>query len=1151
MNLTKTALTRPVFIFILMFSAILVGTLSYRGMRKENNPEVNFGTITVTTAYPGAGPDDINQLITRKIEEAVSGVSGIREVQGVSQEGVSAVVVQLELETNTDVALNDIRTKVDSVVNSLPKDALKPTISKFDNTAQPIMSLAVNSDSLNSRDLRDLITDKIVDKFSQVKGVASVSVSGGDDREIQVRIKKEKLLQYGVGVLDVLNAVQVSNANIPGGKFVTGGQDISVRVKSDFTDVDKIKEVVLRVQDPTNPDAKAKQIPLGEVADIVDSIKERSRLARLNGDETVAISIQKTREGNTVEVNTAIKALLPKLKETFPMKFTVTYDESRTVDEALSDVTFSLVFGVLLVSAIVYLFLHDFRGTLIVALAIPTCIFAAFIAMKAVGFTVNTLSMLGLSLAIGVLVDDAIVVLENIYRHLKMGEDPREAAINGRSEIGLAAIAITLADVVVFLPIGFAGGIAGQFFKPLALTYAIAVMFSLFVSFTLTPLLAARWYKRGEDVEHAKGKFAQSFERGFAGFERAYRAVLEWSLNHRWFVFIGGNTVLLAVFMFIGGSFAGAKGIGGAIQTGMGPMMMYFFIGVIATICNLIFFKRFTLRPVWGALLFGLVFPIFAVIGFAFSSYKQDAVFKFSFVPATDPIQIKADIELPVGASLEETDKVARFVEQQFLKEKDIEFTLTEVGKQSSSQFTLTTSASNFAVVQGTLYERRSIMDKLTFNKDRLRDVKANSIITSLTKNVGKVPGATVRIAGVTSFGFGRPIQLAFTSDNRELLTKTVSLIREKLASGVVPGVVNPEVSVKDGKPEIRVIPDYSRAADQGLDAATIGAAVRTLYQGNDDSKLRVNGREYGVRVMLDYEDRNKRETLANVPIRFSRGNPIYVGSVATLTEEPGLTAINRRGRAEEVTVSADVLPGLVNGVMAQKVKDWLAKENILPEGVKLQQLGEADAQAREGAFLFTALGLGLFLVYAVLASLYNNYLYPFIIQLAQPQAMVGALLALIMTDQAFSVIGFIGVVALVGLVGKNAILLVDYTNTLRERGRNRHDAITEAGPTRLRPIVMTTLALILGTLPVAIALGRGSEFRQSIGTIVLGGIILSTLLTLVVIPCSYTIFDDLSNLIAKWMKKPIPFGGPEGYGAQAQMSSSIDETEVVEELTQ
>jgi HAE1 family hydrophobic/amphiphilic exporter-1 len=735
-----------------------------------------------------------------------------------------------------------------------------------------------------------------------------------------------------------------------------------------------------------------------------------------------------------------------------------------------------------------------------------------------------------MSLAIGVLVDDAIVVLENIFRHLKLGEDPREAAINGRNEIGTAALAITLADVVVFLPVGFAGGIAGQFFKPLAITYVFAVLTSLFVSFTLTPLLASRWFRRGEDVEHNQGRFATWFEKRFAKFEQGYRRILEWALNHRWFTFVAGNTVLISVFMLIAG---GGVGLGpkvdilAAIGVGLGPTKFYIVLGVIATIFNLIFFRRFTLRPIWGGALFGLVFPVAAVVGMFYGHWKQEPLFKFGFLPPTDAVQVRASIELPVGSSLSQTDAVARTVEGVFVKHPDIQFTLTEVGKQSGSSFGGDVASPNFAQVTGKLWEKRSILDRLLMNKEKLRDSKGNTIVADLTKAVGKIPGADVRIAGVSGFAFGRAIQIALRSDNRELLTKTATDIRDRLASGAVAGILNPDISVKSGKPELQIKPDYRKAADMNMDAASVGAAVRTLYQGNDDNKLRINGREYGVRVMLDYADRDNPETLNTVPLRFSQGNPVYVGQLATVSEEPGLTAINRRDRAEEIQVTADLLPGFSNGVVTAKVSEWM--------------LGEQDAQQREMGFLLTAFAIGIFSVYAVLAALYNNWLYPMIIQLAQPQAMVGALLALILTDNSFSVIGFLGVIALVGLVGKNAILLVDFTNTLRERGRNRHDAIAEAGPTRLRPIMMTTLALICGTLPVAIGLGRGSEFRQSIFIIVLGGIILSTLLTLVVIPCSYTIFDDLSNLFARWMKKPMPFGGPDGFNP-GKTTPSLDE---------
>ncbi len=1135
--MTKLALQRPVFIFILMLLAILGGLVSYQSMRKEQNPEVNFGTLTVTTLYPGAGPDDINQLISRKVEEAVAGVNGVREVQATSQEGVSTVIITLELGVNSDNALNDVRTKVDAIQNDLPTDARKPVVSKFDNSAQPILTLGVTSKSLNPQKLRDLIDDKIRDRFTQIPGVASANVAGGDIREVQIRIKKDKLMQYGIGITDVLNSVTGAAVNTPSGKFISGDREFTVRVKSDFTEPADAEKVVIRVQNPTNPQAKANQIRLTDVAEIVDSVKERTQITRLNGKEAVVVNIQKTKEGNAVEITEKMNEILPEIEKEYGLTITKTFQEATLVEEALTDVTFALVFGIILVGIIVYVFLHNFRGTLIVSLAIPTSMMAAFIAMKAAGFTINTLSMLALSLAIGVLVDDAIVVLENIYRHLKMGEDPSEAALNGRQEIGVAALAITLADVVVFLPIGFAGGITGQFFKPLALTYVFAVLFSLFVSFTLTPLLAARWYRKGENVEHYEKGFPAWFEKRFHRFEMAYRRGLERALKNRWTVFAGGNALLVAVFIFIGGGFAGAAG-GPAAGFKMGfPMLgMSIVIGVIASICNLVFYKRRTIRPVIGGVLLGLLFPIAGMSGAAFQNWKQDQVFKFSFLPSTDATQITAAIELPVGTNLAETEKVTALVEKAFIKHPDMKFTVTNVGRQSGSSFGGETNATNFAEVVGTMYEKEAILDRVTGanKREKLRTVRSGSIVADLTQAVGQIPGASIRIAANQRFAFGSAVQVSLTSENRELLEQTANKVREVILQGKVPGIIKPELSSKSGKPEIRVKPDYRKAADLGVNASDIGNALRTMYQGNDDVKLRVGGREYAVRVMMDYADRDKRETLSTVPIKFTQGNPVFLSTIADLNPTPGLSKITRRNRAEEIIVNADLLPGVENGTVNAALKTYLETNKIVPEGVNFRLLGQADAQARETGFLMSAFVTGILLVYFVLAALYNNWLYPFIIQLAQPQAMVGALLALIITDKAFSLIGFIGLVALVGLVGKNAILVVDYTNTLRERGRARHDAILEAGPTRLRPIMMTTLALLLGTLPTALAIGRGSEFRESIGITVIGGVLLSTFLTLFVIPASYTIFDDVSNMVAKLMKKPLPFGGTEGFVSTA-----------------
>ncbi len=1147
---------------MLMIGAFLMGTLAYRGMRLELNPEVSFGTITITTQYPGAGPDDINELVSRKIEEAVSGVNGIREITSTSQEGISSVVVSLELDRNLDSALSDVRSKVDAVVNSLPKDALKPEVQKFDSTSAASMTMSFSSD-LSSRGLRDLIDDKLNDRFSQINGVASATTQGGDQREIQIRLKKDRLLAYGVSISDIQQAVADASVNAPSGRVVTGDEEYTVRVKGDFTDPKQITDMIITISDPKNKTAKSRTVRLSDIATVEDATVERTNYSRLNGNDAIIIAIQKARDGNSVEIARDAEKVIADLEKEYSgihLKILETYNEATQIKDSINDLDFALGFGIFLVAIIVFIFLHNMRGTIIVALAIPTSIFATFIALQMLGFTINNMTMLALSLAIGVLVDDAIVVLENIYRHLKLGEDPREAAINGRSEIGLAALAITFADVVVFLPIAFMGGIVGQFFKPLALGFVCATLFSLFVSFTLTPLLAARWYKSGEDMEHPVGWFATMFEKGFEAVQNRYRIILEWALHHRWFVFLSGNIALFAVFMFIGGSFVPAKlppatvaatsakaatagklaaagkaaattagkaaaavaavGVPGAIKQGMALFPLAIVIGIIVTVVNLIRHKKFSLKYLLSAVAFGLVFPFASVVGYEYAQWKGESVFKFGFLPDSDAGKVQANIQLSPSANLADTQAVVEQVEKVMLADKeDVEFVVSTVGTQAVGQQGGSNAGSNYAQVQATLWDKESFTDHLPWIKHvgQFRHKSSSSVAAAFTKAVDHIPGASVKISAASAFSFGSDIQLSFTSDNRELLLKTAQTVRDRLAAGAIKGVINPDISSKEGKPELQVKPDRLALADHGKTVNDLAKAVQTLYQGNDDTKMRVNGREFPIRVMMDVNDRNNPRNLSEVPFTFSsQGTPVTIPSVAKIDQAPGIDKITRRQRAEEIQVTADLLPGYANGSVTAEISSWLAESKLVPPQVNYKPLGQADSQARESGYLFAALIIGFFLVYMLLASLYDNLLYPFIIQMAQPQAMVGALLALILTDKSLNLVGFIGIIALIGLVGKNAILLVDYTNTLRDRGRTRHDALVEAGPIRLRPIMMTTLALILGMLPVALAIGRGSEFRETIGITIIGGITLSTILTLVVIPCSYTIFDDVLILISR-----------------------------------
>jgi HAE1 family hydrophobic/amphiphilic exporter-1 len=1128
MNLTRTAIERPIFILMLFVAAVVLGLLGYSGMRKELNPDVNFGVVSINTVYTGAGPEEVNTLVSRKIEEAVSGVNGIREVTSSSEEGRSTVIVRLNLEVDVDAAVNDVRSKVDSVLSQLPKEVDKPQIAKVDTSSTPVLYMGFAADKLDNQALRDLIDDKLKDRFSQVPGVSEIDVQGGDVRELQVQVRPEKLLAYKLGITDIQQAVANATLNIPSGHVVTPSQDRNVRVLGEFTSVDELRNMILTVRDPADQRAKSISVRLGDVADVKDTVEERATYSRINGKDAIVVALEKAKDGNTVDVVAGARDVEKQLQKDYKsigLKISETQEQATEVANSLSDLNFTIFFGIFLVCLIVYIFLHDFRSTLIVATAIPCCLFITLIALKVGGFTINNLSMLALSLSVGVLVDDAIVVLENIFRHLQQGEAPREAALNGRMEIGLAALAITLADVVVFLPIAFLSGILGQFFKPLALGYVFAVTSSLFVSFTLTPMLAAYWYRKNENVESAKGWFSRGFDRMFAAVERGYGRALEWSLHNRWFVFILGNVVLFAVFNFIAGSFA--PSLGKAAEGSMGLFKQALIFGVIAIVLRLAVSRKFKPQYLLYAALFGLIFPAASSLGYAVRQWKKEDVFKFQFFPKSDTGRLAAAIELPAGSSLTKTEAVVEQVEGIVAKNPNVRTYLSNVGTQGVGTFVAGNHGPNYAQVIVTLYDKAAFMDQIQPWKKHegfQRTESDEDVQGQLQRAVGRIPGAIVNISPSDNFGAGSAIQLSFKCDDRPVLYDTVNKIAARLREGAIPGLVNIDVSSKGGKPEVQTVPDRVKLADKDVTVNDLATAMRVMFQGDDTVKYRVQGREYTIRTMLDLQDRNRGDVLDRVPITFKQGNPVFVTSVADVKNAIAIDKIERRDREEEVRINADLLSGYAAGTAQSQIDSLIKTENLLPAAVSYKPLGQADEQSREGPQIGIAILIGLMLVYMLLASLYDNLLYPLIIQMAQPQAFVGALLGLIITNKPLNLIGIIGLIVLIGLVGKSAILLVDYTNTLRERGRSRHDALVEAGPIRLRPILMTSFALVLGLMPVAAAIGRGSEFRETIGITTIGGMILSTVLTLFVIPCSYTIFDDLSIAAGKTLHRVVMF---------------------------
>jgi HAE1 family hydrophobic/amphiphilic exporter-1 len=1099
MWLTSVSIRRPVFILMVVAALIVMGLNSLSKMRLELNPKVDFPFVSVMTIYPGAGPNEIETQVTKKIEDAVASVNGVKNVTSSSQEGQSVVSIEFNLGVSSDVAGSDVREKVSAIRGSLPTDAKEPIVQKFDVNSQPIIYYGLVG-KRPSRDLRDMADNIIKPRLGKVGDVAAVSITGGDVREISIGVKKDRLDAYGIGIEQLVTLLKANTLNFPVGHIVEGNREYGLRVVGEFKDVPTIANTRLHLPN-------GQTVKISDIADVKDTIQERRDDSRINRQESVALVIQKTSEGNTVDVAKGIRAEVAALQKELPsdVKFVLNQDLSKNTENQVDDVKSSLFLGTFLAVLVVYLFLHNLRGTMIVAIAIPTSILATFLPMYAFGFTLNGMTLLALSLSVGILVDDSIVVLENIYRHLAKGEEPVEAAINGRSEIGLAAITITLVDVVVFLPIAFMGGIVGQFFKSYGITVATATLFSLFMSFTLTPMLASRWYKRGDNVEAHSGIFG-AFNRFYNSLDRLYRSVLGAALKYRGTVLYAGTGLLVLVLVTIIASFMKAI-----------PMQTMFILMAV--------FAVFGLLLNWRYKVFGLIVTSAGVaavfVAFFIGAHAGKPLLLFRFAPEQDQGQVSVIGELPAGTSMAKTEEVTKHVEDVIAGVPDVAGIFTAVGATASGSRGLSSVGTQYFSMSVNLKDKVSLGDSINpfADKKNMRKIKDTAVAEEIRKRIGELPGASIKVAAESGFkGGGAPLQVDVLGTDINELTrlaeKVLTLFKEE------PGTLNSDISVRIGKPEQQIVIDRDSAASYGLSVAQIAGALRTSVEGNNTEVIfRQNGNEYPVNIHFSDLDRKDVNNVKDIVVGSIAGpggatQPIRLSEVAKVDLATGPTKIDRQNRQVLVSVTANIAPGFAPGNMQLNIKKKL---EAIPFGNSSYAWGgENKTQAEEGQYMGAALGLAIVLVYMLMAALFDNLLYPLVIMLSLPQAMVGALVGLMVAGQALSIVAMIGVIMLVGLVTKNAILLVDYTNTLRERGYSRTDAILEAGPTRLRPILMTTIAMVFGMLPTALSLGRGGEFRAPVATSIVGGLILSTMLTLLVIPCVYTYFDDLSRFISR-----------------------------------
>jgi len=1104
MGVTRLAINRPIAILMIVAAFLVLGFVSYLRLPAELNPKVDFPVVSVNTTYAGTNPQEMETLITKPIEDSISGVSGLKQIDSTSQSGVSVVRCTFYFGTNLDTAAADVRQKVDAVRKRLPTNADSPSVAKQDNSSQPIMYIAMKGNR-SPRDLRVLADNVVSERLQQAPDVSAVNVTGGEQREIRVAVRSDRLAAYGITIGQLAQAINNANQNVSAGYIQTNQTYSSIRFLGEFASVDELKE--LRITLPGNGTASlasgatapsgpsvgaggSRSVRLADIADITDTTVERTIESTLDGRDSVTLTIQKTSDGNTLKATDGVKQQLIDVKKFLPadVNFVVTRDDSINVRDNLKDVVISLCLGALLATLIVLIFLHNLRATVIVAIAIPTCIISTFLPIAAFGFTLNSLTLLGLSLAIGILIDDSIVVIENISRHLSLGQGPAEAALTGRSEIGLAALTLTSVDLVVFIPIAFMGGIIGEFFRSFGVSISVAVLISLFVSFTLTPMLASRWFRKGESLEstgEGRRGFAAAFDRGYHRFEGFYRNLLRVFLRHPWAVVIAGNIIL-----------------------------------VIAVI---------------------LIFP---KLGFRFS-------------PAQDQNLVSVTIQAPAGTSLNVTKSISDEVERRIRADKslsgEIKYLQTVVGRNASGGAGSGDTGTQYAQIQVSLWERAAPLDRMEFwnkhtGENTLRDISDADIAKEIRKLVKTIPGngssLKIQASEVNGFGGGgAPLQINLVGTDFTQLLAAAAKVQGVVSS--IPGTYGTDLSFKASQPEVQVRLDRVRAAEYGLNVSDVATTVSTALQGDISAKYRdpIDANQYDINVILAKPERSSVYTVGNIPVGYQNGNPIPLGDVANISLGAGPTRVDRLNRLRQVSVTAYLTPGTqINNIRFKNIDPQLKK---LADAGQLGQVsytwgGEAQTSADEFPYLIQAVLLGIILSYMLMAALFNNMLYPLSVMLTLPQALVGGLLALLLTGTPFSLITAIGVIMLNGIATKNAILMVDYTNTLRARGYKRVDAILAAAPTRLRPVLMTSFAIIGATLPTAAGLGRGAGFRQPLGITVVGGVIVSTFLTLLVIPSVYLLFDNFANWIARVFRHQqivgddAPTGGSSGSGSSS-----------------
>ncbi len=1029
MNITELSVKRPTAIIMLIVLLIGIGVVGFMNLGANFLPASNIPVVTITSTYPGAGSEEIEKDIVKPFENAVASISGIDRITSVAGDGYGHTIVMFKMSADANTSIVDTQKAIDGIRGELPEDATAPVIRKIDMNADPILTLAISGNS-SYEELYSKV-DKLKKSLENLSGIGEVTITGAQDKELSIALDKTKLEYYGIGVNTVISLLRAENINIPAGTLKEDTRNRMVRVTAEFENVDQIKD--LRI--PVSGGA----VRLGDIADIALKYPEDKEIIRLNGVASIGLEIKKQSDANIVETANLAKAQIEKFEnsEKGSVKIIIAEDSTYFINTSLDETTRNILEGILTTSIILLLFLRRWRSSLIVLIAIPTSIISTFFMMYMFKFTFNIVSLLGIAMCVGILVDDSIVILENIDRHIKMGKAPKTAAIDGRREIGLAAVAITLCDVVVFAPVAFMTDIVGQFLKEFGLTVVFATLFSLLVSFTLTPMLAAFMHKR-EAVRHSDkpekkpGRFTQFFDRIVI---HRYRRLLVWSLGNRW--------KILALVI----------------------------AGIIISV---------------------LMIPAGLV--------------QAEFLPVIDQGKLTVDMNLTPWSTLKQTQAKVEEVENYLKSIPEVTDYLSIIGTTDNP------AAAKIKVRLKTKNERKKTQSQLAAE------------IRNWSKGMTGVEFSVTEASLLerTSIDSTKPIAINLTGPDLDVLQKIAGDVEKAVKE--VPGTVDVTNSINARRPDISVLVDKVAAAEYGVTSQTAASLLRIAIEGADAGVFRKDGNEYDIKLRFKEEQVKTVEDIRSIMLTSSYGTTLELGRIASVKDSDSPREITRRDRQQLVMITSNIQGRIQGGV----VKDIQAKlVNLsLPYGYAIEYGGDQSMMSSSFSALIKALIASVILVYMVLVVLYESYLTPVIRMLSLPCGIIGALLAMAIFGEAMNIMALIGVIMLDGIASKNGTLLIDYTNTLMKRGLPLREALLEAGVTRIRPIIMTSVTMIFGMLPAALSFGNGSEMKSGMALVLIGGLAASTLLTPLIIPVVYTLIDDLRKKISqKRSSRNLPAG--------------------------